>query len=133
MFRQLIYTSVANPPGTQLDLDAIYNSSRHGNALDGVTGLLLTDGQAFCQVLEGPDEAVGAAWARIRGDGRHGGIAVLRDAAVSEREFGHWSMADRRRGERAEAFDERLRAYLRSATPATRDLFLAMLDEQVAG
>lgn len=132
MFRQLIYASQSNPRGARVDLDAVYDASRHNNAIDGVTGLLFSDGFRFVQVLEGSDEAVAATMARIVADSRHRDIDVLRDVAVEAREFGQWSMADRRRGERADAFDERLRFYLRNVAPATRAMFLDLLYEPQA-
>ena len=127
MLRQLLYLSVADASDGQVAVEPIYLQSRHNNALDGVTGLLLTDGRQFCQVLEGSDEAVAATFERIRRDPRHHRIEVVRDEQVAAREFGQWFMADRRRGERADEFDERLRLYLRRAEPATRDIFLGML------
>ena len=127
MFRQLLYVSRATPSGETVALDPIYESSRHNNAIDGVTGLLFSDGRRFVQVLEGPDEAVAATMARIAADQRHSAIEIVADQAVAAREFGQWSMADRRRGERADEFDDRLRALLRRASPATRDAFLDLL------
>lgn len=127
MLRQLLYVSRSVPSGTRVPLDPIYESSRHNNAIDGVTGLLFSDGQRFVQVLEGSDEAVGATMGRIRRDPRHDHIVMLRDGAVPTREFGTWSMADRRRGEGADEFDERLRHLLRRASPAIEDAFLDLL------
>ena len=129
MLRQVLYVSRSNPADASIDLDPIYLSSRHNNALDGVTGLLFGDGQRFVQVLEGSDEAVAATMARIAADPRHRAIEVLRDTSVEAREFGQWWMADHRRGERADALDKRLRSFLRSAAPATRDRFLDLLPE----
>lgn len=127
MVRQLLYVSRAVPSDAVIPLDPIYESSRHNNAIDGVTGLLFSDGRRFVQVLEGSDEAVGATMERIRSDPRHQHIVVLRDATVPAREFGMWSMADRRRGEGAEEFDERLRGLVRKASPAIRDAFLDLM------
>jgi hypothetical protein len=127
MLRQLLYISSSTPPQTRVALDPIYDSSRHNNALDGVTGLLLSDGYRFVQVLEGSPEAVDETMARIRQDARHERIKVLSDKAVAAREFGQWSMADRRRGERADEFDERLRTLMRRASPEIQATFLELL------
>lgn len=127
MLRQVLYVSVSDPPGTKVALDQIYDSSRHNNAIDGVTGLLFSDGYRFVQVLEGSLDAVDATMTRIAGDPRHTGVTVLKDAQVPAREFGYWSMADRRRGEHADEFDERLRLLLRNASAATRDAFLDLV------
>ena len=127
MLRQLLYVSRSLPSNARISLDPIYEASRHNNAIDGVTGLLFSDGRRFVQVLEGSDEAVGATMQRIRVDPRHGHLVVLRDETVPAREFGMWSMADRRRDEGAEEFDERLRQLLRRASPGVRDSFLDLL------
>ena len=127
MIRQLLYVSRAVPAEAVVPLDPIFESSRHNNVIDGVTGLLFSDGSRFVQVLEGSDDAVGATMARIRRDPRHQHIVVLRDETVDARQFGGWSMADRRRGEGGEEFDERLRHLLRNASPEIRDAFLDLL------
>ena len=92
--RQIIYASRAT---ALVDADALLQASRHNNALDGITGILLIDGQAIVQVLEGPEESVRAAFARISRDGRHTELRVLNDREIDERDFGYWSMemADR--------------------------------------
>ena len=133
MLRQLLYVSSSNPPGVKIGLDTLFDRSRHNNAIDGVTGLLFTDGFRFVQVLEGSDDAVGSVMARIRADERHRDIRVIRDGLVPAREFGFWSMADRRHGERSEEFDERLRLMLRNATTETRESFLDLLCEAEPG
>ena len=127
MLRQLLYVSRAVPTSVVVSLDPIYEVSRHNNAIDGVTGLLFSDGRRFVQVLEGTDLAIEATMARIRRDDRHDHIVVLHDRPVAAREFGSWAMADRRRGEGAVEFDTRLRLLLRGATPAIRDAFLDLL------
>ena len=130
MIRQLLYVSSSNPPGAKVPLDPIYDRSRHNNALDGVSGLLFSDGYRFLQVLEGSPEAIDATMARIRADDRHRHIHVLRDATVEQREFGHWSMADRRKGEQAAEFEQRLRELLGRAAPDTREAFLDLLEPE---
>lgn len=127
MLRQLLYVSRAVPAQATIPVDPIFESSRHNNAMDGVTGLLFSDGRRFVQVLEGSPEAVEATMARIRTDPRHDHLVVLRDGPVAAREFGSWSMADRRRGEGADEFDERLRGRLRDASPEIGAAFLDLL------
>jgi hypothetical protein len=92
--RQIIYASRTK---IAVEADALLQTSRHNNALDGITGVLLIDGDAIVQVLEGPDESVSAAFARISRDDRHAEIQVLNDRYIDERDFGYWSMelADR--------------------------------------
>ena len=111
----------------RVELDPIYDASRHNNALDGVTGLLFSDGRRFVQVLEGSHVSIADTFRRIMLDPRHRDLEVLHDTPVAERQFGTWSMADRRRGERADEFDDRVRHLLRRASPAIRDAFLDLL------
>lgn len=126
VIRQLLYVSRA-PAGEAVPLEPIYEASRHNNAIDGVTGLLLGDGSRFMQVLEGSPASVAETFRRIALDPRHRDIEVLHDAQVAERQFGTWAMADRRRGERADELDERLRYLLRRAPATVRDAFLDLL------
>lgn len=87
--RQLIYQSRATGP---VDAHGILQASRHNNALDGITGLLWYDGAHFVQVLEGPEESVATAFARISADRRHEAVEVLSDRRLDTPEFGYWSM-----------------------------------------
>ena len=128
MLRQILYVSSSSLADKKIDVDRIFESSRHNNSLDGVTGLLLSDGWRFVQVLEGSPDGVEATMERIRRDPRHVGVTVLHDGPVEAREFGGWSMADRRRGERTDEFDARLERMLRRASPAVRDAFVDLVD-----
>lgn len=87
--RQILYASVC---GEGVDLDVILQQSRHNNAVDGITGLLWSDGGHFLQVLEGPADSVATVYARIAADPRHRDIRILSDRTVETREFGYWSM-----------------------------------------
>ena len=53
--------------------------SRTRNARYGSGGCLLFDGQRFCQLIEGPEPAVSALWARIADDARHREAMTLLD------------------------------------------------------
>ena len=130
--RQLLYISSSTPGHTPADLPRILDQSRHNNAIDGVSGLLWSDGRRFLQVLEGPEESVGAAFARISADPRHRAIVVLDDRDVPAREFGDWSMACRTAGEGAPAFDERVRAKLARASSSVTGTFLGLIDARNA-
>lgn len=89
---QLVYiSSVVGKP----DIGTILALSRRNNARDGITGLLYADGVRFLQALEGPQEMVEAAFARIHSDPRHRAVVVLSRRTVEMREFGPWQMAHR--------------------------------------
>ncbi|HEX8297864.1 MAG TPA: BLUF domain-containing protein [Rubricoccaceae bacterium] len=102
----LLYQSDARFAQTRGDLDRILSASVPRNASDGVTGLLMygeltrlpdVPGQ-FVQWLEGPEDAVRAAYARIRIDNRHADVQVLAEGPAAtltgtdERLFPQWSM-----------------------------------------
>lgn len=125
--RQLLYISSSYPRGSQADLPTILTQSRHNNAIDGVTGLLWSDGVRFLQVLEGPEESVAATFERIRGDPRHHAIVVLQERAVEQREFGGWSMAHRTADASADAFDAEMRRLLERTTDDVRGTFLGLI------
>lgn len=125
--RQILYVSLSNVRGDQAALDRIVNQSRHNNALDGVTGLLWSDGERFAQVIEGDPRAIEDAMTRIRADDRHRDIVVLHDIDVTERQFGSWSMDLRDATGAADDFDERMRALLESAALVVPPAFAALV------
>ena len=120
--RQILYISSSTTRGVAADVDTILRQSRNNNAIEGVTGLLYTDGTRFLQVLEGPEESVASTYARIAADPRHRAIVVLSDRSIEEREFGSWSMAHRVAGEEQRA-DETIRRALENAAPEVRGTF----------
>ena len=123
--RQLLYVSTASRPDARIDIDAIFERSRHNNALDGVTGLLYTDGRRFLQVIEGSDESIEQTFARIGGDNRHKDITVLIDRSIDAREFGYWAMS--RRSDRT-ALDELDQLMMRRLSRTSDDVRAAFLD-----
>lgn len=90
--RQIIYHSTARG---KVDTAAILEQSRHNNAIDGVTGVLWSNGRTFVQVLEGPPLSVTEAFVRIGRDTRHEAVTILSDRQLPTSEFGSWSMAER--------------------------------------
>ncbi len=93
---QLAYISSARLAVDQALLEEILAVSRRNNARCGVTGLLVSGGKRFLQVLEGPDQAVLDTYARIRGDARHFAFVLITSQKVEARAFGTWSMAHER-------------------------------------
>jgi hypothetical protein len=90
---QLVYISTAKAPVDAALLEAILAVSRRNNVKADVTGLLVAGGRRFLQVLEGPDQAVLATYARIQHDPRHKAFVLLSCKQVQDRAFGDWSMA----------------------------------------
>jgi hypothetical protein len=89
---QIVYISTARQPLTEAELQSVLAVSRRNNGAAGVSGLLIAGGRRFLQVLEGPEEAVAAAFDRIKADPRHFAVVVLSKKHVEAREFGDWTM-----------------------------------------
>ena len=75
------------------EIDGICHQSRSNNRRDDITGLLVFDGQAFCQFVEGPQPAMEALLARLERDGRHVNMRVVHHGpATSGRRFPNWRL-----------------------------------------
>ncbi|WP_174279586.1 BLUF domain-containing protein [Sphingomonas bacterium] len=125
--RQIIYQSVATTRDASEEAPEILRGARPFNGLNGVTGLLCASDGKFLQVLEGPDESVDIAMARILKDPRHHRIEILVNEEIEERAFGDWTMAYRDQGHPADLLEDRLRAMIRHAPPAIADRFRQFL------
>ena len=88
---QLIY--VSRPLGYDpQQLDDILTVSRARNAAAGITGLLLSRWDLFLHILEGPRDAVGDTFTRIRRDLRHVEVTLLHLGCAEARLFADWAM-----------------------------------------
>ncbi|MGW8128241.1 MAG: BLUF domain-containing protein [Stenotrophomonas sp.] len=90
--RAVAYTSTAVAGLTPADLDHLLVDARAHNRMEGVTGVLLYDGQRFFQYFEGPDAGVERIYARIRGSRMHVELDVLQDGPVQQLHFMQWHM-----------------------------------------
>lgn len=90
---QIIYAS--RPFGFDASvLDDILTVSRRHNARDVITGTLICRADMYLQLIEGPDEAIQATFARIAADDRHVDVLPLVTRTVANRLFPHWAMRD---------------------------------------
>ncbi|MDQ6765050.1 MAG: BLUF domain-containing protein [Verrucomicrobiota bacterium] len=89
----LIYVSLARDDFAPDELLEILRVSRENNTQADITGLLLYKQRRFMQLLEGPEVAVRATFARIERDPRHHDVTILLEGETSERDFADWSMA----------------------------------------
>ena len=72
----------------------IVKTARGFNKAQHITGILVFDGQRFCQYIEGPKTEVQALIQRLADDPRHMQFTPKYQAPLQgERMFGHWSMA----------------------------------------
>ena len=127
--RQIIYCSITTAPsGRSADeIPGIVREAAPRNGLEGVTGLLYAEGDAFLQVIEGADDSIAELIERLERDERHRDVRVLIDREIDAREFGDWTMAYRDRRESVDAFDDRLRVLLAGVSPETADYFRALV------
>lgn len=88
----LTYTSLARLDLQSSDLEDIHRSARELNALDGITGLLVFNGNHFLQIIEGSRNAIEELLDRLRRDPRHTGLEVRDERRVQKRSFPDWSM-----------------------------------------
>lgn len=129
---QLIYVSSKTPTAADIDLDELVELAGRGNARDGITGLLFSDGRRFLQVIEGPKSAIERLVARLKRDPRHRALVTLSRRAIAAREFGNWSMARKRAGEQGDAFAARLKDLCRHADPGVTATFVGLVEARAA-
>lgn len=87
-----VYLSRAATPLTMLRLSEWGRQFGPRNKERDLTGMLMTVGDHFVQILEGKRNTVLALVERIKQDPRHTDFRVLAVRPISERVFGHWAM-----------------------------------------
>lgn len=91
--RQYLYLSRLAPGASSTSVTDIVRVARSRNAIAGITGLLLFNGDEFCQYVEGPVDAMDALIRALAIDPRHHGVCVLHDAVVTaERRMPTWAL-----------------------------------------
>ena len=90
---EVLYVSTIAPDQPLSVVAEIAGRARVVNAELGITGLLIFDGQRFCQQLEGPQKAVLKLIERIRNDPRHINVEVLHHGPLAGRRFQRFSLA----------------------------------------
>jgi hypothetical protein len=80
----------------ETDIDRILQDAAAYNRMAGVTGVLVFDGHRFLQYLEGPDDGVGSAYARVLNARSHHHVRELARGEVPTRQFPRWTMASSR-------------------------------------
>lgn len=88
------YRSQLSPDFDNRCVTDIVRTARHFNQTHGITGILIFDGQQFCQYLEGPPRIIDDLIERIATDPRHVMFTALYQAKdLHTRRFQEWSMA----------------------------------------
>ena len=90
--KSLLYVSRCSEPLDDDEIFRLYKTAVENNAMEGLTGVLVHDGDIFLQLLEGGEEALSTMMARLHKDPRHCDIEVRDERAIEERSFGGWTM-----------------------------------------
>jgi hypothetical protein len=89
------YVSHANFEDTSADsadITAILASACKHNTVNNVTGVLVSDGKRFLQILEGDEASVIGTYLRIANDSRHRMVESLGYIPIKKRHFSGWKM-----------------------------------------
>lgn len=89
---EVLYVSLMAPGCPISTVADIAGKARTANETACITGLLIFDGQRFCQQLEGDRKSVLKLLERIRQDPRHTQIEILHHSALAERRFRRFSL-----------------------------------------
>lgn len=93
IMKRIKYVSRFAMPFRESELEELGSKAAEKNKDLDITGVLITSGGLFYQVLEGPEEAVDEIFGYIRADKRHTDLVVLGiEEDVSQRLFPDWSM-----------------------------------------
>lgn len=91
---EVVYTSVMATGADVRVVADIVRRARSNNRINGISGILVFDGQRFCQLIEGDNEKVLALMRKIATDPRHQQFTPLHQGfAAPRRRFGDWSLA----------------------------------------
>jgi hypothetical protein len=93
VFKRISYISKFAHPLTRDEITQLAGDAAERNRSLGVTGMLMSSGGIFYQVLEGPTDAVDRLFQKIAGDTRHKDVLVLSaQEEVEDRQFPSWAM-----------------------------------------
>ncbi|CAN7410287.1 blue light sensor protein [Acidovorax sp. Leaf76] len=90
---EVLYVSMLAPDQPLSVVAEIAAAARVANTRMDITGLLIFDGQRFCQQFEGPKKAVLKLIERIRNDPRHVNVEVLHHGLLAGRRFQNFNLA----------------------------------------
>lgn len=113
VLKRISYISKFTRPLTHEEVTKLAADAAEKNQSLGVTGMLMTSGGIFYQVLEGPPEAVDKLYSKIVADTRHKDVLVLNtQEEVEDRQFPSWAMRKVNLDEKAVARLEPIKALL---------------------
>ncbi|MEO7786330.1 MAG: BLUF domain-containing protein [Sphingomicrobium sp.] len=91
-FKVVTYSSFASPGLQPGELEDILAVSRRNNAREAISGVLMFNGAAFIQTIEGAPATVDALIMNIASDRRHCQMDVFDDRFLAKRIFPDWTM-----------------------------------------
>ena len=89
---EFLYCSTLAPDEPVTAVSAIVSQARALNAEREVTGVLIFDGQRFCQHFEGPRKAAIKLMEAIHNDPRHVGVEVVHHGDLAKRRYREFNM-----------------------------------------
>lgn len=124
---EVLYVSTIAPGAPVTVVASIAAKARIANQKRDITGLLIFDGQRFCQQLEGTQKQVLSLVERIRLDARHIDVNVVHHGPLASRRFkqfnlGYTSVGDDDALARLEQLDGQTAIEAFSALLSTVDL-----------
>ena len=91
--KRIKYISKFNNDMKIEEVHKLAEESAKNNAKNNITGILMTSGKIFFQIIEGPETEIDTLWDSICSDFRHTDIIVLQTETGSfDRLFPDWSM-----------------------------------------
>lgn len=91
--KRIKYISKFNKVMTVEEVHQLAEESAKNNAKKNITGILMSSGQIFFQIIEGPETEIDNLWNSISRDSRHTDIIILQTSTGSfDRLFPDWSM-----------------------------------------
>lgn len=84
---EILYTSTLAPGQPPRSVGQIVSQARSRNASRHITGLLVFDGQHFCQHIEGPRDELLRLMSRIEQDARHVDVKVVYEGRLDTRRY----------------------------------------------
>ena len=91
--KRITYISRFAKPFSPAELETLGREAEANNRELDITGVLLTSGGIFFQILEGPDDAVDKVYGAIAADTRHTNLVVLElEHDIAGRSYPDWSM-----------------------------------------
>ncbi|AWH21857.1 MULTISPECIES: BLUF domain-containing protein [Stenotrophomonas] len=140
--RAVVYVSTAGEEiaGDKLGLsngklDQIVDDAARFNRNAGVTGVLLFDGERFCQYLEGPEDGLSVAYSRVLSASSHHSVVELQRGRVGQRRLPFWPMKwlpveadDLRRVAHADWTGFSQRGDAEDSNPTAMDLLVALVE-----